>query len=296
LYIANDGHRNRLYINQPAAGEPNGLGFRLVDMTTAADVGDSGSGMGIAPGDYDGDGRIDLLITNWQRELNALYRNDTGQPDQPAFQYSTFRIGISGLGNDKTAWGAAWIDLEHDTDLDLLIAHGKVPITNLQGDSQLVRLYRNQSRNSDGSAGRAGQFIEGTEQVGLKALGPLMARGSAAADYDNDGDLDVAINTIGGPLVLLQNNGPHGNWLQVSAGGFYPGLIVKATLADGQQLVREYYAGSSYLASEDPRLHFGLGRAESVNQLEVTWPDGRIDTFANVPANQILHLSAKTGE
>ncbi len=293
LYIANDGHPNRLYINQPVENDPAELGFRLVDMTATADVGDSGSGMGLAGGDYDGDGRIDLLVTNWQKELNALYRNETEQPDNPLFQYSTYRIGLSGLGNEKTGWGTAWLDVENDTDQDLLIVHGMVPITDLQADRQLVRLYRNRSSDGNGSStpGQPGQFLEATQPAGLEAVGPLLARGSAAADYDNDGDQDVAINSIAGPLVLLQNNGPHGNWLMVRANAFYPGLRVVAHLPAGRQLVRELYAGSSYLASEDTRLHFGLGQAAQVDRLEIFWPDGSTAELTAVPANQILTIS-----
>ncbi|MEM7346849.1 MAG: FG-GAP-like repeat-containing protein, partial [Chloroflexota bacterium] len=292
LYIANDGNPNRLYINElhtNGTEDPDNLGFQLTDMTVPADVGDSGSGMGIAGGDYDNDGLVDLFVTNWQIELNALYRNETDQANNPAFQYSTYRIGISGLGNNKTGWGTAWLDLDHDTDLDLLIANGRVPMTDMETDAQLVRLYRNRTWQPTGASDRPGQFIEWTQQVGLTDVGPLMARGSAAADYDNDGDLDIAINTIANPLVLLENSGATGNWLQVQSDGFYPGLMVKATLPDGRQLVRELYAGSSYLASEDPRLHMGLGQAEVVSELMVLCPNGSQLTLIDVPANQLIH-------
>jgi hypothetical protein len=112
--------------------------------------GDTGSGMGVASGDYDGDGRFDLFITNWERELNALYRNTTAAGGPITFQYSTFRIGISGLGNGMTGWGTHWIDLDHDTDRDLLIVNGRVPVTNLQSDPELVRYYRNRTWNAAG--------------------------------------------------------------------------------------------------------------------------------------------------
>jgi cytochrome c peroxidase len=295
LYIANDGQPNRLYANQPwpggTAADPQALGFRFVDLVDTANVGDSGSGMGVTGGDYDGDGLPDLFVTNWERELNALYRNETAEAGHLTFQYSTFRIGISGLGNGLTGWGTAWLDLDQDTDLDLLVANGRVPVTNLAADAQLVRFYRNRSWNADGSQGRPGQFFEWTQQVGLKEVGPLLSRGSAVADYDNDGDLDVAINTIAGPAVLLQNDGQHGHWLQVSLDGFYPGAVVRVSLPDGRQLVRELYAGSSYLASEDPRLHFGLGPAGYVPQLTVTLPGGQRLEFEDVPADQVFRVS-----
>jgi cytochrome c peroxidase len=295
LYIANDGHPNRLYRNDPWPGgldaDPARLGFRFVDVTQPADVGDTGSGMGVASGDYDGDGRFDLFITNWERELNALYRNTTAAGGPITFQYSTFRIGISGLGNGMTGWGTHWIDLDHDTDRDLLIVNGRVPVTNLQSDPELVRYYRNRTWNAAGASDRPGQFVEWTQQVGLKDLGPLLGRGSALGDFDNDGDPDIAINQIAGDLVLLENDGVRGNWLQVGLGGVYPGAVVTVELPDGRQLVSEVHAGSSYLASEDPRLHFGLGAATHAARVRVRWPDGVVATATDVAANQRITLA-----
>ena len=108
----------------------------------------------------------------------------------------------------------------------------------------------------------------------LPLVGPLLARGSAAADYDNDGDLDIAINTIAGSPALLRNEGTHGNWLQIELDDPLPGTRVTVTLPDGRKLVREIHAGSSYLSSEDPRPHFGLGSVETVPSVTVRWPGG----------------------
>ncbi len=304
LYIANDGHPNRLFANQPWPGgeeaDPEGLGFRFVDQTGTANVGDSGSGMGLSSADYDGDGRFDLFVTNWERELNALYRNETTDPDAPTFQYSTFRIGVSGLGNGLTGWGNRLADFDHDGDADLLIVNGRVPVTNLESDPELVRYYRNRTQSRSKSGPRPGQFLEWTAQVGLKEVGPLLGRGSAVADYDNDGDLDIAINQIAGPAVLLQNDLSQAeaapNWLQVSLGGFFPGARIVATLPDSNQIVRELHVGSSYLATEDPRLHFGLGHADLVSTLSIYWPDGRQTHLADIPVNQHLTVVPDTDD
>ena len=303
LYIANDGHPNRLYANERVfnnpADDPLGIGFRFIDLTETADIGDSGSGMGVTGGDYDGDGVSDLFITNWDTELNALYRNLVADAEENAdglltFQYSTYRIGISGLGNNLTGWGTHLIDIDHDTDLDIITVNGHVPITDFSQDAQLVRYYRNRTYTPDGQNQRPGQFFDWTKASGLDQIGPLMARGSAAADYDNDGDLDIAINTIGGLPVLLQNQANQqslGNWLIIDPGHFQPGLRIVVTLEDGRQLIRESYSGSSYLASEDPRLHFGLGAADAVIQVDLTWPDGKIKRLGAVPINRIYKLS-----
>jgi hypothetical protein len=294
LYIANDGHPNRLYRNDPWAGgieaDPAQIGFRFVDVTQQADVGDTGSGMGVASGDYDGDGRFDLFITNWERELNALYRNTTEAGGPITFQYSTFRIGVSGLGNGMTGWGTHLVDLDNDTDRDLLIVNGRVPVTNLESDPELVRYYRNRTWNLDGPTDRPGHFIEWTQQVGLREIGPLLGRGSALADFDNDGAPDIAINQIAGDLVLLKSSNAPGNWLQVDLGGVYPGAHVTVDLPDGRQLIGEVHVGSSYLATEDPRLHFGLGRATHAARVAVRWPDGAVTTVADVAVNQRLRV------
>jgi hypothetical protein len=294
LHIANDGHPNRLYANEPwpggAAADPLGIGLRLRDLSDTARVGDSGSGMGVAGGDYDGDGQFDLFVTNWERELNALYRNETAEAGHLTFQYSTFRIGIRGLGNGMTGWGAHLADFDQDTDKDLLFVNGRVPVSNLETDPELVRYYGNRTWQADGTEGRVGHFWEDTAAVGLEAVGPLMARGSAMADYDNDGDLDVAVNAIGQPVTLLQNNANDmhtgGNWLQISTTSGEPGVRATVTLPDGRRLVRECRAGSSYLASEDPRLHFGLGDLRMVPEVTVRWADGSRTTLTNVAANR----------
>ncbi|MBP7964173.1 MAG: VCBS repeat-containing protein, partial [Caldilineaceae bacterium] len=157
LYIANDGHPNRLYANNPwpggITGDPAGIGFRFEDLTESAKVGDSGSGMGVAGGDYDGDGQTDLFITNWERELNALYRNETSESGILTFQYSTFRIGVSGLGNGQTGWGTHLADFDQDTDTDLLIVNGRVPVTNMQTDPETMRYYRNRTVDLTGAGG-----------------------------------------------------------------------------------------------------------------------------------------------
>ena len=291
LYIANDGHRNRLYANEPLVDDPENLGFRFVDLTAVADVGDSGSGMGVTSGDYDGDGQFDLFVTNWDTELNALYRNNLADAGTLAFQYSTYRIGMSGMGNGLTGWGTHMADFDHDTDADLLTVNGHVPISDPAVDAQLVRFYQNRTWHLGEKSARSGQFLDWTAQVGLNTLGPLMARGSAAADYDNDGDLDIAINTIGGHPVLLQNQAVEsgsGNWLMVETVGNRPGTLVIAELEDGRVLRRELRTGSSYLASEDPRLHFGLGDARRLPRVAVRWPDGSMTVLRDVVINQHL--------
>ena len=281
LYFTNDGQPNRLHLN---VTENPGDTPQFDDISVAAGVADSGSGMGIAVGDWTGDATVDLLITNWDRELNAIFQNLGNDTGELTFQQSTFRIGIAGLGNNQTGWGTALEDFDNDTDTDMLIVNGHVPITDFEEDAELVRLYGNL-----GAEGDPGQFADWTGRTGLEALGPLMARGSAVADFDNDGDLDIAINTIGSAAVLLRNNNPSGHWLQIDP-GLAPGVVVTAT-ADGKTQIREQHLGSSYLSSEDHRLHFGLGESTMVSQIEVRWPDGTTTVRTDVPVDQLITIS-----
>ncbi len=280
LYIANDGQPNRLYENLL---DDSPAGFRFVDLTDTASVGDAGSGMGVTSADYDGDGYFDLFVTNWEAELNALYRNQTAENGFINFQYSTYRIGMMGLGRGLTGWGTTWADFDHDTDTDLLIVNGRVPVTNWQTDPEPVHLYGNHLVER-------GQphFFEWSERIGLDETGNLLARGSAVADFNNDGHLDVAINSIRGDVVLLEHSGNAGNWLQVQLSRFAPGTVVTVTLPDGRTLVREQQVGSSYLATEDPRLHIGLGDVTQVPEVRVRFPNGEVHVFRDVEAGQIL--------
>ena len=132
------------------------------------------------------------------------------------------------------------------------------------------------------------RFTDGTALVGGNDLPRVVGRGLTTADFDNDGRMDIAINTIGGKLELLRPTGAVGHWLAVRLARFSPGAVVTAVLPDGRRLVREVQAGSSYLSSQDPRVHFGLGSATSVSQLSVRYPNGRVVERNNVAADHIV--------
>jgi len=128
--------------------------------------------------------------------------------------------------------------------------------------------------------------------VGLEDVGTLMARGSAVADFDNDGDLDIAVNCIGGQAVILGNIAPTGNWLMIDLGTVKPGTRAEITFEDGKVLQREVITGSSYLASEDPRIHFGLGDNTHITELSLFYPDGEVRIYNDQAANQYLRVEA----
>lgn len=283
LYVANDTTPNQLYEHVPA---DTPLGFRLVERGLEAGVGDDGAGMGVASADVDADGRRDLVVTNQLAERHVVFRQTA--PMQFADALSS--MGVPDFGVGATGWGVAWSDLDLDSDLDLVVAHGAIPVQDLDTDREQVQLLENRSAD-----GRPGGFVHAAAIVGLDEAGPYVARGLAAADYDNDGDVDFALGTVGGDLALLRNRGAGGHWLLVAPSTPSPGAVVTVTLDDGRRLERELHAGGSYLSSGDPRAHFGLGTAERAATVSVAWPDGTTTTLDDVEADQILEVQPDGG-
>jgi hypothetical protein len=284
LYVANDEDPNRLYRNVPwpggAGADPSGLGFRLRDVAPTEGVADGHAGMGIAAADYSGDGRTDLVVSNSRHQKHAVYRSRASTAARP---FADVRSSFdSAFGGDYTGWGVSWADLDLDGDLDLVVANGAIPVTDLAKDAQPLQVLRK----------GPGGYADAARSAGSRETLALNGRGLAAADYDNDGDLDIAVNSIGGPLALLENTTPRGRWLEVALDGFHPGATVTAVLPGGRPLVREVHAGSSYLSSEDPRVHFGLGEATRVRRLVVRYPGGEVRTLRGVAANRVVHVGS----
>jgi Na+-translocating ferredoxin:NAD+ oxidoreductase RnfD subunit len=280
LYVANDADPNQLYLDVPAT---SGLGFRYEEVAKREGVDDPNAGMGIAAQDWSGDGRADLFVTNSRGQLHAAYRS-LRTPNGPSFADARPEFATA-VGTQSTGWGTSWADLDLDGDLDLVLADGAIPVTNLAKNAQHAQVIENVTR-----PGHPARFASVGQRVGLERIAPVNGRGLAVADYDSDGDPDVAINTIGGRLILLRNDAPKRHWLEVKLRAFAPGAVVSLTLPNGRRLVREAHAGSSYLSSEDPRVHFGLGDVKRVRELRVRLPDGRKIVRTNVAADQIVDV------
>jgi Na+-transporting NADH:ubiquinone oxidoreductase subunit NqrB len=287
LYVANDLNPNRLYRNVPFPGgtraDPEKLGFRLVEGAGREGAADRNAGMGVTAGDFSGDGRPDLFVTNSHRQLHGAFQSREREANRaPLFADARPRFARA-FDTTLAGWGASWVDLDLDGNLDLAVANGAIPVTDLTRDAEPVQVFE-----SLAARGRAGRFADASGSVGV-AAGPLViGRGLAAADYDNDGDLDLAINSIGGPLVLLRNTGASGHWLEVQFRRFSPGTKVTAVLPSGRALVREVQAGSSYLSSEDPRVHFGLGATRRLRELVVRYPDGSVTRLRNLASDRVV--------
>ena len=278
LYVANDEDPGMLYINEP--GGP--LGFHFVNEAKAYGVTDGNAGMGVAESDYNDDGRPDLFVTNSRGQPHAAYQSKILPSGETAYLPETAKFAKALDRRATVGWGDSWVDFANTGSPDLILANGAIPVTNLKKDTEPPQLLQDLA---------GGKFTNATGIIDQKGLPKIIGRGLAAADFDNDGRMGVAINTIGGPLVLLQDTGPVGHWLEVSLQGFQAGAVLTATLPNGRSYVQELHAGSSYLSSEDPRAHFGLGSATVVTRLTIRWPDGRVTHLANLAANRIITVA-----
>jgi Na+-translocating ferredoxin:NAD+ oxidoreductase RnfD subunit len=281
IYVANDEDPNQLYVNVPWPGganaDPAGLGFRFEERAATAGVADPYAGMGVAMSVTRG-GRLGLFVTNSRNEPSAAYVQTAGG----AFA-SVRRRFDPALGTAFAGWGATWVDFANSGTPGLLLAAGAIPVTSLSADAEAVRVL----------APVTGARAFGNAKGVIAAKGMrLNGRGVAAADVANDGRMDIAINTIGGKLVLLHPTGPSGHWLDVELSRFAPGAVVTAVLPDGQRLTRIVQAGSSYLSSEDQRVHFGLGAATSARSITVRYPWGGKSVRRNVTANRVVQIAS----
>ena len=284
LYVANDEDPNQLYVNVAwpggAKADPAGLGFRFEERGAVEGVADPFAGMGVAA---DNGVALNLFVTNSRHEPSAAYR--VREPGSvPAFADARASVDPA-LGSGFAGWGASFVDLTNSGNPALVLTAGAIPVTNLADDAEPVRVLA-----PVGSGRTLQRYGDARGVLGSRGL-RLNGRGLAAADAGNDGHMDIAINTIGGKLVLLSPQGSSGHWLDVKLTRFSPGAVVTAELPNGRFLTQEVRAGSSYLSSEDPRVHFGLGAATRVRTLTVEYPWGGESRLTNVRADRIVEIT-----
>ena len=299
LYVANDSDPNYLYRN-------DGTGhFKevAVPTSTAFDAnGAAQASMGIAVGDVDGDGILDMFVTAFSEDMSTLYKGLGGG----FFTDVSRETGVGPATYRPLSWGTALADFDNDGDLDLVVADGHI-YPQIDKHPEVIGTYRqrnllleNRSIRDDVPAGAPPEtlFRDATEQAGPGFQLLRAHRGVAVGDFDNDGRLDILITALDEPPELLHNEGAAGSWLTVVCeipGGTAIPIGTKVTVtAGGRKMTRDVAAGDSYVSNHDPRLHFGLGKAETADEVLVRWPDGTRSVRTNVRARQFLVVKKGT--
>ena len=289
IAIANDSWPNFLFINKH-----NGTfeDVSLVSGLAASEDGRYEAGMGVDAADVDGDGWMDVYITHLDFELNRLYRNS----QDGTFTDETFRSRIGNKAVLLSGVAAKFLDYDNDGWNDILQLNGAMldNVALYHGEvsyKEPLLMYRNLGK---------GEFDKVSDSLGSDFMRPIVGRGLATADYDNDGDIDIVTNNRGDFPSLLRNDGGNANnWLTVQLVGTKSnrdgiGASLKLT-SEGFVEVEQAKGGMSYMSASDPRIHFGLGKRAKIASLEITWPSGQVDRLTNVPINQIITVKEGAG-
>ena len=289
IYVANDSTPNYLYRN-----EGNGT---FTDMSYESGSAVSGDGseqgsMGVAIADYNHTGRFSLYITTFADEHNTLYRND----GKGNFSDVSYDAGVALASLPWVKWGDAFADLDNDGWVDLLAVNGQVyPQVDELPSGARYRQPKNLFMNKgDGS------FCDAGSLAGAALSVPRVSRGLAVADLDNDGNVDAVVGDLDGSPMILHNTGiPGRHWISLELGGTRSNRLAlgaRVTVkAGGMTQTDEVRSGGSYLSQSDLRLHFGLGAAASVDQVEIRWPSGRQETLTHLPADHFYAVLEGSG-
>ncbi len=287
LYVANDATPNFLYTNQDDgtfAEEALALG-----VAYDADGRPEGS-MGLATGDWDNDGDLDLAVSNYEGQTTTLHRND-GR----AFANISFAAGVARTTLMPLQWGTALFDWDRDGDLDIFIANGHVTAALEDYFPQSSYAQKNNLFRNDGVA-----FVDLSAQAGPGLQIVKSSRGTAVGDYDGDGDEDLfVVNKNDVPTLLRNDTASDNHWLTVRTLGINSnrdGIGARVRLVtSGQQQLREVTAGSSYLSHNSLWLTFGLGPSVAVDTLEIRWPSGLIDQYTQVAGDRFVVVEEGRG-
>ncbi len=308
IYVANDSSPAALYHNNHD-GTFTDIG---IEAGSAFSIdGKPQAGMGVAAGDYDRDGFIDIFKTNFSGDTSSLYRNTTKRPSKTSdakpdakqndvsdltFDDVTFPAGL-GLNTRWLGWGCGFLDFDNNGWLDIFLVNGHVypevgRLTTEAGYAQRKVMYRNLGN---------GKFEDVSEQIGGAIMQPTSARGCAFGDYDNDGDIDILINPVNAlPELLRADSTTNNNWINVKTIGTKQnrngiGARVICTMEDGATQTDEVRSGGSYYSNNDRRVHFGLGKSTKIKSIEVRWLGGGTDIVRDAAINQTITIKQGIG-
>ena len=294
IYVADDSTASALYHNKK-----NGK-FEDIAIEAGCALSPDGkpqAGMGVSAADYDMDGNLDIVKTNFAGDTPSLYHNVGGGN----FEDATFTAGL-GAHTQFLGWGCGFFDMDNDGWPDILICNGHVypeveQLKTEAGYAQRKLLYKNL---------RNGHFDDISFQAGPGISDPSASRGAAFGDFDNDGDIDVVINTVNDyPQLLRCDSNLGNNWIKVRTIGTKSNRsgigarITCVTQVAGEskphRQIDEVRSGGGYFSQSDLRVHFGLGKADKVDSLEIRWPSGQTDTLKDIKANQVIYVEEGKG-
>lgn len=288
IFVANDSNPNYLYHNKgdgtfEEIGVPAGVAMN-------AD-GKEMSSMGVAVGDYDNDGQMDLFVTTFANDNYVLFHNEGGG----FFADHSYQSRIAEATIPHLGWATFFLDYDNDGRKDLFAANGHVYP---EVDGKIAETYR-QPLQLFRNLGE-GKFSEVSHEVGLSTMPWRSARGGAYCDYDNDGDVDILVSNIDDRPQLLENVGGNRlHWIElklIGAKSNRDAIGAQVKVESGGLVQYDHVrAGGSFLSSNDPRLHFGLGERASVDRLEIRWPSGKVERFSAVSANRIVVIKEGFG-
>ena len=286
IFVANDSVPNLFFRNRR-----NGT-FEEQAVVSGLAVGGNGreqAAMGLAVGDLDDDGRLDLVQTNFAQDYTTVYSNEGGG----FFRDDSRRAGTLATLGPNLGWGVGLVDIDNDSLLDLFIANGHVyPDVNRTGTSTYLQRKELLMNVGQGRLRR----IASVQGGGLRIL--KSSRGAAFGDYDNDGDHDILIVNMDDRPTLLRNDSDGGHWITVRLIGTRSnrdGIGAKVTAqSGGRRRMTVVHSGGSYLSHNDMRAHFGLGASATVDRLTIRWPSGHTDSASGLAADRFY--VAREGE
>jgi len=293
IYVANDQEPNLLWVNNHD-GTFQDLALPLGAAVNA--MGQPEAGMGVTAGDADGDGNFEVFVTNLRDETNTLYHHI----GQLGFRDDTGPSNLGPASLPFTGFGTGFFDFDNDGSLDVAVVNGRVIRGPLLTHNKQLQFWDDYSEpnllfKNDGK----GHFTNVSDKAGSFCSDIENSRGLIFGDIDNDGKIDLLVTNDGGPARLFHNNVPQkGHWLTVRVKGWTRDAIGASVVvtAAGKHYKQTANPGYSYLSSNDPRAHFGLGAATSVDEILVQWPDGTDEKFPGVKADQFITLEKGKGK